>query len=145
MTDPDETNIEETEHPPETPTTPDHSWVVIGLSGEPQAKAWLTANTPDSILQFMMEAGTRLKAQDAHWGYLAISGAAPRRSLQLPNNQTISSDSFCYDTTMQVVSVLHNELEKKKKANAHWALMPGISEAHWYPIGGGEADTGESA
>jgi hypothetical protein len=128
-----EENIEASEHPPQTP---DCSYVIVGLAGE--HPEWLEQNTKETILYFMMEAGKRLHAIDPHWGYLTDVGP---RSLTLPNNQTISPNSFIYDTTMQVVSVLRNELERKRKAQPHWVLMPGISEAHWYPIGGGEMDT----
>ena len=129
-----EENIEQGEHPPQTP---DCSYVIVGLAGE--HPDWLETNTPETILYFLMEAGKRLHGMDPHWGYLTAPPSP--RSLTLPNNQTINSGAFCYDTTMQVVDVLRNQLERGKTAQPHWVLAPGISEAQWYPIGGGELGT----
>jgi hypothetical protein len=124
-----ESNIEDTEHMPQTP---DHSWVVVGFSGEPQGKLWLEQNTPESILSFLTEVAKRLAAEDEHWGYVQSEGME-RAAVMLPNHQRVSADTVMYDTTHQAVHIIKNALEHGKDASPHWVLLPGVADRQWYP------------
>jgi hypothetical protein len=133
-----ETDIEGSEHPPEpsTPpngppppaTTPDHSYIITGLAGTEPYKTGLATNDEPSILAFMQEAGKQLVETDPMWSYISTK-PNERKSVMLPNNQSIVADSFLYNTTVQVVQVLRDALEKGKPATPCFVFTTGLSDS----------------
>lgn len=144
-------NIEDSEHmPPPAPatvppppaestvmTTPDHSYIVVAMAGEPKVKVWLEKNDEASILAFIQEAAQRLAATDAHWGYVQ-AGPNDRKAVVLPSNQRVAADAVMYDTTRECVQLLRNALESGKDAQVGWLLlpMPKVQAKQWYPTKG---------
>jgi hypothetical protein len=147
MTDPTrkipKTDIEGSEHPPEPSTppngppppqpeqpiaTPDHSFVITGLSGTEPYNTYLITNDEAGILAFMQEAGKQLVELDPLWSYISCK-PGERKSLVLPNNQSIVADSFLYNTTVQVVQVLRDALEAPKPATPCFVFTTGLSDS----------------
>lgn len=122
-----ETDIEGSEHPP-AQTTPDHSYVITGLAGTEPYKTGLTTNDEASILAFIQEAGKQLVELDPLWSYLSCK-PGERKSVVLPNNQSIVADSFLYTTTVQVVQVLRDALEKGKPATPCFVFTTGLQDS----------------
>lgn len=135
-----ETDIEGSEHPPNGPppepttappppaTTPDHSYVITGLSGTEPYTTGLKTNDEASILAFMQEAGKQLVELDPLWSYISTK-PGERKSVMLPNNQSIVADSFLYTTTVQVVQVLRDALEQGKDATPCFVFTTGLSDS----------------
>jgi len=129
---------------PETQSVPNHFHVIQQLANE--RPELLQQNTEASILEFMMEAGPRLKAEDPAWGYLTKTAA--EKHLTLPNGQFIAVDAFCYQPTQQVVDVLTNAVETSGSSGPAWQVKPKRDINNWYPItnessGGGEGGGGD--
>jgi hypothetical protein len=92
----------------------------------------LEQNTADSILQFMMELGQELAAEDPNWGFLTKDPG--EKHLVHPSGIRIAVDSFCYKPTLEVIDCLTNAVEVDGESKPTWIHKERRPNNQWLPI-----------
>jgi hypothetical protein len=117
-------------------STPDHSYILTQMAGEPQWQDCLATNSPASISQFTQEAGRRLSAHDPEWGYMSCPNSEPH--ITLPSGAYVSNDAFFYRPTMDGVQVLDNAsadgMDMTGEARTQWELVKTSEKNEWLEV-----------